>query len=240
MKIFLLFIFALLTLNSFGQKSAVAKITELEINGEKVPIDNDSLLKTIIKIEFVKESLFKKALKKAAPNFLDLDSISINKVNGVINLPLKNDFKKFTDVLLPEIDEQREEYSFFGQIPFLNSYLIRGSYWEDSEFILIDKITGNNVQSFIAFPNISADKKYIIALRGDVYEREAELDFYQIVNGKIKIRLRADFQKWMPVFAEKMFWGEDGHFYVPIINPEIYFSEKQNIDAIKFVRITVN
>jgi hypothetical protein len=82
---------------------------------------------------------------------------------AALKLPIKAGLKTFIDK--SPLDEAKQEYSYLGQILFLNVYLIEGLYWENVDYKFISKLNGKEIQSFSGFPYISPDKKYIITIK---------------------------------------------------------------------------
>ena len=240
MKYILFMIFLLSATGLFAQHLNVGKISYLELNGNEIALNKDSLLKDKIVVELIEEAIFRKAYKSKARNFIVFDSASVEKSNGVFHLPLHNGHKEFVDVV-PEIDEERKHYTYVGQIPFLDLYLVKGSYWEHSDFILIDKNTGEKVLSIGDFPNISGDQQFIISLKANVYESETSLELYQIINGELYCKLRTSFRDWMPIFEkDQMFWNGDSQFFIPVIKSQHYFNKIRNVkNDYRYIRLTI-
>ena len=154
-------------------------------------------------------------------------------------MPIKGGLKTFIDK--SPLDEAKQEYSYLGQILFLNVYLIEGLYWENLDYKFISKLNGKEVQSFSGFPYISPDKKYIITVNADPYDTDADVELYKIINGKPKNILRASFKNWMPAVDKvNMFWSNDGHLYVPILSPEEFWKPDGNLnDKYEYIRISI-
>ena len=226
---------------SFSQIEKTKKlnvVTSVSINGTEMDLGSDSLLKKYLKIERVSKSNFT-AKQKTSVNFINTDSTGIKKKNGVLKLRIKGGFKTFIDK--SPFDETKQEFTYLGQISFLNVYLIGGLYWEDLDYKFISNQNGKEVQSFSGFPYLSHDKKYIISIYTDPYDTDADLELYKIINGKPKNIIRVSFKNWMPAVDKvNMFWSSDGNFYIPILSPEEFWKSDGNLnDKYDYIRISV-
>ena len=237
----LFFVLFIQTNSSFSQIEVNKKlnlITYLSVNGIEKEIGGDSLLKNYLKIERISKSIFT-AKKKSSIELVDVDSTQMRKRNGILKLPIKGGVKTFADK--SPFDETKQEYTYLGQILFLNVYLIGGLYWESLDYKFISKLNGKEIQSFSAFPNISQDKKHIISIYADPYDTDADLELFKIVNGIPKNIIRTSFKNWMPAVEKvKMFWSNDGCLYVPILSPEEYWKPDGNLnDKFEYIRISI-
>ena len=238
----LLFLVLFTQINSiFSQadkKKKLNVVSYVSINGTEKELGTDSLLKNYLKIERISKSIFT-TKQKTSVNFVFTDSTGIKKKNGVLKLPIKGGLKTFIDK--SPLDEAKQEYSYLGQILFLNVYLIEGLYWENIDYKFISKLNGKEVQSFSGFPYISPDNKYIITINADPYDTDADFELYKIINGKPKNIIRASFKNWMPAVDKvKMFWSNDGYLYVPILSPEAFWKPDGNLnDKYEYIRISI-
>lgn len=213
-------------------------ITSLYIHGKEKELNNDTILENYLHIEPVTKAEFL-SKQKTAINFVAVDSPGIKKKKGRISLPIKSGTKLFIDK--SHTEENRQEYSYLGEIAFLNVYVIGCNYPESADYKFISKLNGAELQNFSAFPYISPNKKYIIAIYTDPYETDADLEFYQIVNGRLQNIIRASFKNWMPA-SEKvnMFWGGDGNLYVPVLAPENFWKPDGQLNTqYEYIRISV-
>ncbi|MEO5776606.1 MAG: hypothetical protein ABIQ27_06855 [Flavobacterium sp.] len=225
----------------FAQQDSVRdlrQLTSLTIKGVVQNIEDDSILKKIIKIELIDKKTFLAKKKLAVGDYLTAKK-AVKKVKGKIKLPLLKGALTLTD--RHPLDESRENYEYLGCIDFLDVYVILGSYWEDLDYKFISRKSGKEVQSFSYFPYISAGKKNIISIYDYVYDNEAYFDLYKIVNKKPVSILGATFKNWIPATEkERMFWGDDGNFYVPILYSDNYLNKDGNYSTdYKYIRISM-
>ncbi|MEO1031097.1 MAG: hypothetical protein AAFX55_06815, partial [Bacteroidota bacterium] len=99
-----------------------------------------------------------------------------------VSLPLKDS----TLVYNSKMDYKSSSHSFYGDIDFLNQYLMFHIYYEAEEafYSLIDKTSGKETFMFSGFPNISPDKKRILSFHYDIYEDEFYLQVLRINTDK--------------------------------------------------------
>ncbi len=196
-------------------QSDLTIITYLTENDSTTYFNEDEPLTKYFSIELIDQKLYKDKKKKAV-SFLTADTLAHKKTNGIITLPCQKKIVTFTD--LPSEEETHRIYEYIGQINWLNAYVVYGMYWEDYDFTLIDKTSGERTSTFVDFPNISADKKKIICLGANVYENTADLDFFVIDKNKTIPVMNAGFKNWMPAGENTdMFWSNDGYFYLPVV-----------------------
>ncbi|MEO0045383.1 MAG: hypothetical protein RL705_574 [Bacteroidota bacterium] len=237
----------LLSLGYFGRAqndSIKAVLVQSDLNIIAYLTENDSTtyypeeesLTKYFSLELIDSKLYL-AKKKKAISFLTADTLAHKKTNGIITLPCQKKTVTFTD--LPSEEETNRIYEYIGQINWLNAYVVYGMYWEDYDFTLIDKTSGEATTTFVDFPNISADKKKIICLGANVYENTADLDFYIIENKKIIQKMNTGFKHWMPAGENTdMFWSNDGYFYLPVVSTNHYWKPDGSLnDQWQYLRI---
>jgi hypothetical protein len=211
-------------------------ITYLTENDSTVYYSDNEPLTKYFNFELIDQKLYN-AKKKKAVSFLLANTTAHKKLNGKITLPCKNKTVTFSDV--DSEDETHRIYEYIGEINWLNTYLVYGMYWEDYDYKLIDKTSGEETKAFVDFPNISADKKKILSLGANVYENTADLDFYTIDRKKIVKKMNAAFKYWMPAGEiTDMFWCTDGYFYLPVAASTNYWKPDGNLnDSWQYIRI---
>ncbi|NNT71497.1 hypothetical protein HKT18_04625 [Flavobacterium sp. IMCC34852] len=211
-------------------------ITYLTENDSTTYYNEDESLTQYFSIELIDQKLYT-AKKKKAVSFLTADTLVHKKTNGIITLPCQKKSVTFTD--LPSEEETIRIYEYIGQINLLNAYVVYGMYWEDYDFTLIDKTSGERISTFVDFPNISTDKKKIICLGANVYENTADLDFFVIDKQKIVHKMNTGFKYWMPAGENTdMFWSTDGYFYLPIVATNHYWKTDGSLnDQWQYIRI---
>jgi len=211
-------------------------IRYLTINQKTDFFEKGKPLNKYLKIELIDQELFD-SKKNTSISFLVADTTEIKKTNGIIELKCANKIKKFIDK--PDAEENREEYKYVGQIDFLNEYVITGSYWESSDYKLIDKNTGEQTSSFGEYPFISPDKKHVISIYANPYESTADLELYAInKNNKIDPVLNVSFKNWMP--SEDLFWSTDNYLYVAVNGTSAYWTADGRLNNnYQYLRIKV-
>ena len=229
------------TCKVYGQGSRnrqLSIITSLSKGEKEQPLPEDSVLKSYLRIELISRSQFL-SKQKTAVNFVTTDSTGIKKKNGKLRLPIKTGSKVFTDK--SPFDESKQEYTYLGQIGFLNAYIIGGLYWEELDYKFISKVNGAEMQRFGGFPYVSPDKKHILTIYADPYDTDADLELFNMVKGRPKLVIRVSFKNWMPAVDKvNMFWSSDGYFYVPVLAPEKYWKQDGNLnDKYEYIRIGV-
>ncbi|MEA5141285.1 hypothetical protein [Arcicella rigui] len=106
---------------------------------------------------------------KAKRSFVDktlYDTTTFRKVNREIKLPVDEKWKPFVtfrDTLLNTDDSEVREYNYVGQFEKIGFYIVGGSFWEHSEYYLIDKRTGRQTVTWSS-PTISPTDKFIANL----------------------------------------------------------------------------
>lgn len=199
-------------------------ITSLNVKEKSESFEKGKPLKKYLKLELIDQLTFER-MKNNAVNFLQADTTSFIKKNGIITLPTANKSIKIVDK--PSDSDSNEEYKYIGQVEFLNQYLIAGWYYESLDFSFFDKTSGKRKQTFGEYPYISADKKNIICIYGNPYDSTSDLELYAITNQEVKLVMAASFTNWFPD-AEKfsdIFWSADGYFYVTVIHAQAMWGE---------------
>jgi len=211
-------------------------ITYLTENDSTIYYNEDEPLTKYFNLELIDKELYH-AKKKKAVSFLLTNTTVHKKVNGTITLPCQKKTVTFTD--LPSEEETHRMYEYIGEITVLNSFVVYGMYWEDYDYKLIEKTSGEEIKVFVDFPNISADKQKILCLGANVYENTADLDFYTIDKKKIVQKMNAAFKYWMPAGeVTDMFWSTDGYFYLPIVAAANYWKTNGDLnDQWQYIRI---
>ena len=225
----------------YVRKNGTGKLSAIKLIPEdlRVMVDEDKTiyLKGDVDLTLVDKSEYD-AQKLTAVDYLAEDTTTIKKKKGVISLPYQKGVKLYTDNASEDESDNYTEYTYIGQIPFLNKYVLYGQYWESHDYNLIDKKTGIVTAVFSDYPYISYDKRYIISILGDVYTDTAELALCKINGLAITNVISANFKNWVPVVSDKkaMFWGTNGCFYVPVAQSSVY--NEKNVDF-QYLKISI-
>lgn len=211
-------------------------ISSLTVNQKTVYFEADKQLTEYLTFELIDKPLFDRQ-KSTAVSFLLADTIDHKKKNGLTILKCRNKTVKYIDK--PDAEEDLQVFTYVGQIEFLNTYLISGSYWESGDFKFIDKTSGEETNSFVDYPHISPDKKNIICINPNGYEETADLELYSIADNKAKHVMSASFKNWMPALENQdIFWSSDGYLYLTVHNTKSFWKENGDLnDQYQYIRI---
>ncbi|GAA3921745.1 hypothetical protein GO495_01510 [Chitinophaga oryziterrae] len=99
----------------------------------------------------------------------------------------------------PKHDDSYTEYTYTGYLPDIKQYGIFGTYYESTDFLLVDQTTGVTTHTWGA-PIISPDKKYFLC---PSYDLEAGFtangfQLYSYVNGTITPVGEIELDNWGP------------------------------------------
>ncbi|MGO1376099.1 MAG: hypothetical protein ACTH7W_01115 [Psychrobacter sp.] len=213
----------------------------LSVGEDYESFEDGKALNDYLKIELIDKAFFEKK-RPLAVDILSKDE-SIKKRNGVISIPTAGKVVTFTDKNVDNDGYQIFEY--VGQIAPLNQYLVSGGYWESGDYKMIDKNSGETTQTFIDYPHISPNKKYIISAYTNPYEQYTDLELYRIKGTDIIPIMSAGFMHWMPMEEPKdIFWARDGYLYLAVTHSAAFWKENGNFndlnDTFQYIRIKVN
>ncbi|HBO38735.1 MAG TPA: SH3 domain-containing protein [Pasteurellaceae bacterium] len=228
-------------------------ISWLGINQKNEPADDsyekteffltNQALKDFLEIELIDKGLFD-SKRNSAVNFLTADTTAIKKEKGVIELKCQTNVKKYIDINDPDIDDSIQVFGYIGQFELLNKYLIRGSYYEHSDYKLIDKNSCEETLTSWGHPIISADKKYIIDIVANPFEQTTDLKLYSINDTQIKHVMSTSFKYWMPaedpIPLEEIFWSTDNYLYLAVTHSSTFWKEDGHLnEKYQYIRIKV-
>lgn len=244
--IFFLFLSYGINAQNDGIDNSKKALTQSDLNLLSNSTENDSttyynedvILTKYLKFELIDEKLYL-AKKKKAISFLLADTLVFKKINGTISLPCQKKTVKFIDK--PDAEEDIQLYYYIGQIKILNSFLILGTYWEEYDYKLIDKITGEVKLSFLDYPLISGNQKNIICIYANPYGATADLELYSMDKNKIKLIMSASFKNWLPAGEKNdTFWSNDGYLYLPVLHNKAYWSQDGDLNKnFQYMRIKI-
>ena len=217
--------------------SDLYSVYNLQINEEVITLETEKKIKNYLTIELIDKDFFE-SKKSTEVSFLVADTTQIIKKNGILELPCQN--KTVTYIDKPDSEEDRQEYFYEGQIPFLNQYVLSASYYESFDYRFVDKTTSKEIH-FIDYPNISPDKKHIISIYTNPYETSADLELFTITDTQIKKILYISFNKWMPTVEPRdIFWSNDGYLYLSVNSVYTFWSADGNLNKkSQYIRIKV-
>lgn len=213
-------------------------VSSLTANQKTENFETGKEMKGFLGIELIDKQLFG-SKRSSSVNYLLADTTEIKKRKGIIELRCQTKVKKYIDK--PDAEESKKVFKYVGQYEFLNKYLIGTSYYEGIDYRFIDKTSGEETQIFEDYPNISADKKYIICIYTNPYETTADLELYSIDETQIKDTMSASFKNWMPtVEPGEMFWNNDGYLYLTVNHVKSFWKQDGRLnDKCQYIRIKI-
>ncbi len=174
---------------------------------------------------------------KAKKSFVDktlYDTITFRKINGEIKLPIDEKwrpFVTFTDTLLHSDESDVRQYYYHGQFDKIAFYIVEGSFWEHSEYYLIDQKTGKQTTLW-GLPIISPKNKFIANLsmtyglegvpNGIQIWRIEKNEHNQVEPISLSKHLELDQQIWAPV---DLVWETDNSIILKVAAVEKYMTE---------------
>lgn len=199
--------------------------------------DGGDQLASYFVIELIDEDTFEKN-KALSVNLLNTDTVGIEKINGVLRLPMTKGYFELKDNA--EDNEAHKEFTYIGQMDRLNAYLVYGVYWEDWNYLLIDKNKGTIIQTFANIPYLSADGKYIMTMDVDADAGAAYIDLYTVTDHRYVDPLIGMYAKnWVPETSiDKIFWCSDNYLYMPVVHNKDYWSADGNFKKLaQYIRL---
>lgn len=238
MKNLILFIFfSVLTNNLFCQDQSNFKLSQDDLltiddydstYNEKV---NGDTLSKYINIEFItKEEFNRNKIKEE--NYFIRDTLAIRKEKGVISLNCSNKVVKYIDN-----DEEGDSFSlyeYFGQIPFMNKYVVSGYFHEWINCFLVDKDSGKEIVLFDT-PLISPNKKHIISFSYNPYLNNTDFQLFSISGNDINLITELHFSRWKTTEKDNYFWDKYNSYYLEITHSE----NNEDIKDISYIRISI-
>ncbi|MDY4790792.1 MAG: hypothetical protein SO179_09535 [Bacteroidales bacterium] len=240
MKNLILFIFfSVLTNNIFCQDQSSKRLTQNDLltisyydttSNEQI---NGDTLSNYINVEFISEEEFNNH-KIKEENYFVRDTLSVFKDKGVISLNCSSTTVKYID-----IDEDGEsfnysQYEYFGQIPFINKYVVLGYFYEWFNCFLIDKDSGKEIVLFDT-PLISPNKKHIISFSYNPYDYITDFQLFSITGNDINLITELHFSRWKTTEKDNYFWGKDNSYYLEVTHSE----NNEDIKDISYIRISI-
>ena len=177
-------------------------------------------------------------------DFLQKDTLTIVKKNGKLTFVCKHKTVYLKDDISELADKHFDTtYTYLGNNPVLDQYVVLENTERAYAYILIDKTTGEK-RRFEKFPFLSVDKKYIINIGRDYYNWEGIISLYRIksikpfeidtlVNGSTKWWTTYDFDK------EPIFFSKNGFLYAPMNVIPNFFDEHNNPNKQRMMYIKI-
>ena len=157
--------------------------------------------------------------KKNFKNSFDADTSSIKKKKNQLILRLKNGRKiAFQDKIKSEEILQTEDstYTYLGQFPGLNYYLVKGQFYENTEYYFINQLNGKSTK-LAGFPIVSENNLYLANINemGGFMDEKFGFQIHKLHSSTpYLIEILNDF-KWYPI---DFTWDKDNTLLVKIID----------------------
>ena len=194
---------------------------------------------TLLDISITTEAYYS-SLKESQISYIVVDTANHYKKDSILILPVGKNFIELKDEKNIE-GNYNSLYFYEGEIPFLNSYLISWSGYEDYSLFLIDKTTGeHNKIGFAHYPFISPNKKYVVCIYENYFFTRAEMQVFKIVEGNIEFLYLFHFVNWLPTAeGTSLVWIDDNSFVIKVIHPS--FQKKPDIQNEKgeYIKIEI-
>ena len=203
-----------------------------EVLVESIYGDISDTISKYLNINQVSSEEYQEALKNKV-DFLQRDTLAIVKKKGKLTFVCKQRTVYLKDDISELADKHFDTtYTYLGNNPVLDQYVVLENTERAYAYILIDKTTGEK-RRFEKFPFLSVDKKYIINIGRDYYNWEGIISLYRIksikpfeidtlVNGNTKWWTTYDFDK------EPIFFSKNGFLYAPMNVRSNFFDEHYN------------
>jgi len=195
----------------------------------------ESIYDTISKylnINQVSSEEYQEALKNKV-DFLRRDTLAIVKKKGKLTFVCKQRTVYLKDDISELADKHFDMiYTYLGNIPAIDQYVVLEDTERSLAYILIDKTTGEK-RRFEKFPFLSADKRYIINIGRDYYDRDRLISLYRIEHIQpLKIdTLVEGYTKSWDVYdhdKEPIFFSKNDYLYAPMNVVSNFFDEHNN------------
>ena len=195
----------------------------------------ESIYDTISKylnINQVSSEEYQEALKNKV-DFLRRDTLAIVKKKGKLTFVCKQRTVYLKDDISELADKHFDMiYTYLGNIPAIDQYVVLEDNERSLAYILIDKTTGEK-RRFEKYPFLSADKRYIINIGRDYYDKDRLISLYRIEHIKpLKIdTLVEGYTKSWDVYnldKEPIFFSKNDYLYAPMNVVSNFFDEHNN------------
>ena len=203
-----------------------------EVLVESIYGDISDTISKYLNINQVSSEEYQEALKNKV-DFLQRDTLAIVKKKGKLTFVCKQRTVYLKDDISELADKHFDMiYTYLGNIPTIDQYLVLEDTERSLAYILIDKTTGEK-RRFDKFPFLSADKRYIINIGRDYYDKDRLISLYRIEHIKpLKIdTLVEGYTKSWDVYdldKEPIFFSKNDYLYAPMNVVSNFFDEHNN------------
>ena len=203
-----------------------------EVLVESIYGDISDTISKYLDINQVSSEEYQEALKNKV-DFLQRDTLAIVKKKGKLTFVCKQRTVYLKDDISELADKHFDMiYTYLGNIPAIDQYVVLEDTERSLAYILIDKTTGEK-RRFEKFPFLSADKRYIINIGRDYYDLDRLISLYRIEHIKpLKIdTLVEGYTKSWDVYdldKEPIFFSKNDYLYAPMNVVSNFFDEHNN------------
>ena len=203
-----------------------------EVLVESIYGDISDTISKYLNINQVSSEEYQEALKNKV-DFLRRDTLAIVKKKGKLTFVCKQRTVYLKDDISELADKHFDMiYTYLGNIPAIDQYVVLEDTERSLAYILIDKTTGEK-RRFEKFPFLSADKRYIINIGRDYYDKDRLISLYRIEHIKpLKIdTLVEGYTKSWDVYnldKEPIFFSKNDYLYAPMNVLSNFFDEHNN------------
>lgn len=160
------------------------------------------------------------------------DSNSVKRINDT--LKLLTDIGEILVVNNPSDNDDFCKYEYLYFESRLNKYVIAGSYWESSDYLLIDKLTGTK-SKYIGLPSVSPNRKYILTgncdlVAGFTYNG---IELYK-KSTSIELIGSRELNSWGPLNLK---WINDSTIFAKV---SIADTSRTTLERTGYLRLTIN
>ena len=203
-----------------------------EVLVESIYGDISDTISKYLNINQVFSEEYQEALKNKV-DFLQRDTLAIVKKKGKLTFVCKQRTVYLKDDISELADKHFDMiYTYLGNIPAIDQYVVLEDTERSLAYILIDKTTGEK-RRFEKFPFLSADKRYIINIGRDYYDKDRLISLYRIEHIKpLKIdTLVEGYTKSWDVYdldKEPIFFSKNDYLYAPMNVVGNFFDKHNN------------
>ena len=203
-----------------------------EVLVESIYGDISDTISKYLNINQVSSEEYQEALKNKV-DFLQRDTLAIVKKKGKLTFVCKQRTVYLKDDISELADKHFDMiYTYLGNIPAIDQYVVLEDTERSLAYILIDKTTGEK-RRFEKYPFLSADKRYIINIGRDYYDLDRLISLYRIEHIQpLKIdTLVEGYTKSWDVYdhdKEPIFFSKNDYLYAPMNVLSNFFDEHNN------------
>ena len=203
-----------------------------EVLVESIYGDMSDTISKYLNINQVSSEEYQEALKNKV-DFLQRDTLAIVKKKGKLTFVCKQRTVYLKDDISELADKHFDMiYTYLGNIPAIDQYVVLEDTERSLAYILIDKTTGEK-RRFEKFPFLSADKRYIINIGRDYYDLDRLISLYRIEHIKplkIDTLVEGYTNSWdvYDLDKEPIFFSKNDYLYAPMNVVSNFFDEHNN------------